>query len=406
MVFKKYYEFVKKSFKKGPILENAKVFNINNDFDIKLYNNIIEYIKNENNPNIEIINFIMTKDPIYNDENDINYRDIKFIDQINFDNIDEKFIEAYKSFNFEKIFKEKIDDYLKKLFEKVKNWNNFCTIYHLINYENIGKTRIIDLINFFIKAYDEIIKNLSKTELKMLIETLPEIAVFFNDNEICKINFFKKIAQLNEEIQDKIYTEIYNKYNDEKHKKNVINKFVKKFYIKILKYENFNIFISFIEKLEYNDYIDMMNRINNTYETESHNNFILLCKLNYKFIKEKEENIFFENKKKLNEELKEEKDNNENSLKEKMDIENLNKVLKKKLQEEQTKNKQLNENYEKILQKYKYEKSLNDKKNNIEDKKVLYEDLKKQYDEVNNYLIYYWVEAFINDKLHIIKIIS
>ena len=208
---------------------------------------------------------------------------------------------------------------------------------------------------------------------------------------------------MNEEIQDMIYTELFYKYNDEKHKEDVINKIVKQYYIKSMESENFDIFISFIGKLGYNDYKDMMNRIYNAYKIgKNYNNFILLCKLNYKFIK-KEENIFFEKYKliserleKLNQELKEEKDKNEKYLKEKMDNENLNKDLKKKLQEEQTKNKQLNENYEKILkEQYKYEKLLNGNKNNIEEKKELYEE----NDEVNNNLILLYLETFINNKL-------
>ena len=68
---------------------------------------------------------------------------------------------------------------------------------------------------------------------------------------------------MNKEIQDKIYTELYYKYNDEKHKEEIMNKIVKQYYIKNLEYNNFDIFISFIEKLEYDDYKDMMNRINN-----------------------------------------------------------------------------------------------------------------------------------------------
>ena len=337
-LFKKYYEFV--SNKKGPIFKNAEVFNYKNEFDIKLHNNIKEYIKNKNIPNIEIIKFIMETDPIYKDEENKNYRDIEIIDQINFDNIDKEFIKAYKDFNFENIFENKIDAYLKKLFEKIKNWNNFCTIYHLINFENIikiDKTKIKDLINSIIKEYDNlIVKYQINPELKILIETLSEIAIFFNDNEIYNINFFNKIAQCNEEIQDKIYTELYSKYNDEKHKEDVINKIVKKFYIKNLECENFDIFISFIEKLEYNEYKDMMNRINNAYQKSESNDFILLCKLNYKFIK-KEENIFLEKNKTnfkriniLNQQLKKEKNKNEKKKKNKMDIENLNKDLKKK----------------------------------------------------------------------------
>ena len=84
----------------------------------------------------------MKVDPIYFTEKNISKRDIIILDQIDFENIDDEFIEAYKSFNFEKIFKNKIVDFLKKLFEKVKNWKNFCNIYQLINNENIDKKKL------------------------------------------------------------------------------------------------------------------------------------------------------------------------------------------------------------------------------------------------------------------------
>ena len=222
--------------------------------------------------------------------------------------------------------------------------------------KNEFKIKIKDLINSIIKKYDKLIiksqinpiSSLKETELKMLIETLSELAIFSKDNEIYNINLFEKITQLNEEIQDRIYTELYYKYNDEKHKEEIINKIVKQYYIKKLESKNFDIFISFIEKLEYDDYKDMMNRINNAYEKrEIDDNFILLCMLNYEFIKKEEENI-----EKLNQELKKEKDKNENN----------EKILKEQ---------------------YKYVKRLND---NIQKKTKLYEDLKIQYDEVSNNL--------------------
>ena len=97
------------------------------------------------------------------------------------------------------------------------------------------------MINLIISTYDKLIKvkknlisNLSETDLKKLIETLSDIAVFTYDNKIDKINFFNKLEILNEDIRDKIYIELYSKYNDEKHKEDIINKEVKKYYIKSL----------------------------------------------------------------------------------------------------------------------------------------------------------------------------
>ena len=60
------------------------------------------------------------------------------------------------------------------------------------------------MINLIISTYDKLIKvkknlisNLSETDLKKLIETLSDIAVFTYDNKIDKINFFNKLEILN-----------------------------------------------------------------------------------------------------------------------------------------------------------------------------------------------------------------
>jgi len=327
-LFIKYFELVTNTIKKGPILDNAKALNKMDEFDSKLDKNIIEHIKKEKNiSNIDIITFIMKVDPIYFTEKNISKRDIIILDQIDFENIDDEFIEAYKSFNFETIFKNKIVDFLKKLFEKVKNWKNFCDIYQLISDENIDKKKIKDLINLIINTYDKLIKsqknlisNLSETELKKLIETLSDIAVFTYDNKMDKINFFNKLEVLPEEIRDKIYMELYSKYNDEKHKEDIINKEVKKYYIQSLDSGNLERFISFIEKLNFDEnYNDIMDRINNTckisendfYEAKENKNIILLCKLNDKKLIKKEDNIYFDNCKPILENIYSEIDDTE-----------------------------------------------------------------------------------------------
>ena len=328
-LFNKYFELVTNTIKKGSLFDNAQELYKKDEFDIKLDKNIIEHIKHEKDiSNIDIITFIMKEDPIYYTDKNKNKRDIIILDQIDFDNIDDEFIEAYKSFSFETIFKNKIVDFLKKLFDKVKNWKNFCNIYQLINDENIDKSKIKDLINLIFDTYDKLIKsqknlisNLSEIELQKLIETLSDIAVFTYDNNI---NFFNKIEKLDEEIRDKIYIELYSKYNDEKHKEDIINKQVKKYYIKNLESGNMDRFISFIEKLNfYDNYKDIMDQINNTYKisendfyaTKENKNIILLCKLNDKKLIMKEDNIYFESCKPILESIYSEIDDTEDGKK-------------------------------------------------------------------------------------------
>ena len=387
-LFNKYFELVTNTIKKGSLFDNAQELYKKDEFDIKLDKNIIEHIKHEKDiSNIDIITFIMKEDPIYYTDKNKNKRDIIILDQIDFDNIDDEFIEAYKSFSFETIFKNKIVDFLKKLFDKVKNWKNFCNIYQLINDENIDKSKIKDLINLIFDTYDKLIKsqknlisNLSEIELQKLIETLSDIAVFTYDNNI---NFFNKIEKLDEEIKDKIYIELYSKYNDEKHKEDIINKQVKKYYIKNLESGNMDRFISFIEKLNFDDnYKDIMDQINNTnkisendfYATKENKNIILLCKLNDKKLIMKEDNIYFESCKPILESIYSEIDDTEDGKK--IKFSQLKSLFNRK-----------EENY--IIEKFKLFTLI---KENLDDNSVylddnsLYKKLKGIYEKINKAL--------------------
>ena len=150
----------------------------------------------------------MLRDPIYSTDKNISKRECGILlNKIDFEKIDNEFIETYKSFNFEKIFKKDIINYLTILFNKVKNWENFYNIYHLINDENLDSKNISDLINLLNNTYKKLITdkkitetNLSDEELTKIIETLSEIVVFMSDN---KTDFFPKIKKLSEELQNK-----------------------------------------------------------------------------------------------------------------------------------------------------------------------------------------------------------
>ena len=246
------------------------------------------------------------------------------------------------------------------------------------------------MINLIISTYDKLIKvqknlisNLSETDLKKLIETLSDIAVFTYDNKIDKINFFNKLEILNEDIRDKIYIELYSKYNDEKHKEDIINKEVKKYYIKSLDSGNLERFISFVEKLNFDEnYYDIMDRINNTckisendfYSTKKNKNIILLCKLNDKKLIKKEDNIYFENCKPILETIYSEIDDTEDGKK--IKISQLKSLFNCK-----------EENY--IIEKFKLFTLI---KENLDDNSIylddnsLYKKLKGIYEKINKTL--------------------
>ena len=72
------------------------------------------------------------------------------------------------------------------------------------------------MVNLIDNNYNRLIRenkndlnNLQDEKLKIFIETLSEIAIFMFDN---KKDFFPKIKQLSEELQNKIYLELYYKY--------------------------------------------------------------------------------------------------------------------------------------------------------------------------------------------------
>ena len=306
-LFENYFSLLTNIYQKGDILDNAKALNKKDIFDLKLHNNIMEYLKHEkNDSNIDIINLIMKRDPIYFTEKNIDKRDFKILlEKIDFEKIDDSFIECYRGYDFEKIFKKKITDYLGKLFEKAKSWNLFYIVYNLIKEENIEKGKIKDLFIYINNTYDKLIKQqknamakLSEEEQKKLVETISEITVFNNEN---KKDFFKRINQLDEELQNKIYLELYSKYD--KHQE-IIDK-SKEFFINNIKFKNLDRFFGFVRELKPEDENDVMDILNNKYLIDEKDFYsarsdnlkiILLSKLNKEKLKN-ESNKYYDNSK-------------------------------------------------------------------------------------------------------------
>jgi hypothetical protein len=279
-----------------------------------------------------------------------------------------------KIFNIEMIFKKDIIKYSTNLFNKVKNWETFCNIYHFINDDNLKKETTLlknlsDLVNLIDNKYRAIkenkndLNNLQDEKLKIFIETLSAIDIFMFDN---KKDFFPKIKQLSEESQNKIYIELYPKYYNHSKYKNIIEQ-IKDYYIKQLKPENLDYFINFIVKLENDDCKDMMDLINNKYKiseidfnkTFENINIILICKLNDKGLI-KEENNYYNNS---------------------IHLEELYKgIEEKKIQIKQIKSL-FDCNKENVKEKFKLFILI--KERNI-DENLLYDNLKCYYNEIND----------------------
>ena len=105
--------------------------------------------------NIERLAFITNFNPYYIEPKYFNKVDCCIFDFLDLEHIDNEFIENFKRMNFECIFKDYINDYIKTFFEKIKKIQNFNTIFQLINIKNIEHKNIfLDSLN---KRYDNII---------------------------------------------------------------------------------------------------------------------------------------------------------------------------------------------------------------------------------------------------------
>ena len=309
-LFERYLKLVTELYPKDTLSTEAKNYSKKNNFNIKLHEIIKIYIKNEKKSNVDILYLITKRDPIYFTDTNIDRRDCNILDQIDFEKIDGEFMNTYKESNFEIIFKKQIINFLTKLFDKAINWNIFCNIYSLVNYENIDKKKIKDLLNLINSTYDKLIKKKKElSELKendKIIETLSDIAVFNNEN---KIDFFTKINGLDKELQNKIYLKLYSKYGGDKKYKDIIEKSID-FEINELKNDNLendklNKFCSFVNILTFDDYIDIMDRIKNKYliseddfySSKKNKNICILIQLNKENLVNKYQNNYIDNSK-------------------------------------------------------------------------------------------------------------
>ncbi len=97
----------------------------------------------------------MSYNPYYRESKYRNKVDCNIFDSLDLNEIDNDFINYFKGFNFESIFKDNIAEYIEKFIEKIKYIQNFDTIMKLINVKDLENKTIY--LNPLKKKYDIII---------------------------------------------------------------------------------------------------------------------------------------------------------------------------------------------------------------------------------------------------------
>ena len=132
-----------------------KILGKGNNYSEKLMDSIdksihdtgLYLIKNDKLKNLEVLNFVCND--VYFTGNDYYKSDksIKIVDGINLKECDELFFEKYKSMKFKEIFGYNYRKFLERLFQQIKNMNDFDLLYKLyppedtIEYAVIGEMK-------------------------------------------------------------------------------------------------------------------------------------------------------------------------------------------------------------------------------------------------------------------------
>ena len=214
-IFISYYNLVNEIFanrKNFTIKKDANNYFERDEFSFLLDQIIRQFINNNKElQNIEKLAYITQYNPYYIDPKYSNKVDCEIFDLFEFKNVDNYFIRDFKKMNFEIIFKENISEYIKKIFEKIKNISSLETIIKLINVE------ILEDKNIFLeqlqKSYDKIRDNIEfLNNNNKIVQVLAKLAIINYNYEIKEKKFYfikKTIKKLdNKEIIPLIFIEI------------------------------------------------------------------------------------------------------------------------------------------------------------------------------------------------------
>ena len=217
-VLKNYYSLISILFKDTKIDDENKIKNdikkyIDNDEYAKTIDKNIKFYfkKNKEITNEEIIAIIKEYHPYYIDDKYKNdsKRDSNIIDFIDFNHVDRKFIETFKNFNFEEVFKEKIIFFTEKMISKIDNIYIFMTIIELININKISQETLF--LKKLKQKYDKFAKRINSLKGEELNQIIKVIAIFANYLFIQEknINFLEqKVDKLNKKIKPLVYNEL------------------------------------------------------------------------------------------------------------------------------------------------------------------------------------------------------
>ena len=230
---------------------------------------IKEYIKsNPKITNTEIIDLIKDYDKYYSESRYENKREPEILEKIDFEEIDDIFIQKFKDMNFEKIFEKNLDNFLLIFTNKIKRISDFDIIFKIINIKELGekkKTYLKQLKNKYNIAIKNNANNLSESN-ENLIKSLVNLTIFLCINEN-KIEFLEKTISksniINQKIKHKIYMELIKFCKENKNEQ--IKKFIISIYSRELKKDNLNEFIDFLANLDENDANDFIENFDNKY---------------------------------------------------------------------------------------------------------------------------------------------
>lgn len=206
--------------------KNEEQINIINE---KLHKNFLSLIKKNTYTNNQILDIMEKEDEYYyNGKYDSSKKPIDIIDYIDITKIDEEFKNKFTKMNFKIIFKENIDFFIKKLFEKCKGFSHLNQLIYLINTNNeleITNEIIKEMVDTFVVIFQNTSEE--KTEMEQCFKYIIEfgknnhnIEALFDGIE--KANKPNEIMFLyNEKIQ------LLEKNNDFKNVVERMNKFVK-----------------------------------------------------------------------------------------------------------------------------------------------------------------------------------
>ena len=261
--FRKYLKLVENYYEDK---KDAIDFSERSQFEYLLDKNIKTFLINTKDiKNIEIISFIMNYNIYYQDDRYIDLRDPKIFDKINFNTMDKEFIDKFKTYKFEQLFRNKIESYLSKFVEKIEKISHFSNILDLINSKELNdkKTKYLFLLNNKYENFIEKPDSFQKEEIEDIINALSKLTYFFYNNEK-SIKFLKnKIDKLDKSIKNKIYINLVKKYSDEEIKD--LKEYINEKYIENLKSQNLDDFILYLKEIKEDDFLNIMENINEKY---------------------------------------------------------------------------------------------------------------------------------------------